>query len=56
MLAAPAGRLRQLITSHAPHIQVVVLRSRHAARRYLADVPAQMTANAREAAIDGDYG
>jgi adenylate kinase family enzyme len=35
-----APRVRQLIAGHARDAQVVVLRSRHAARRYLADVAA----------------
>lgn len=45
-----APRVRQLITSHAAHAQVVVLRNRRAARRYLADVASSVSANARVAA------
>ena len=37
-----APRVRALITSHAGHAQVTVLRSRAAARRYLADPAATM--------------
>lgn len=44
--------VRQLVTSHAPHAQVIVLRNRRAVRRYLTDVAAPVTATAREAAAD----
>jgi adenylate kinase family enzyme len=40
-----APRVRQLIAGHAADAQVVVLRSRRAARRYLADVVASASAN-----------
>ena len=39
-----APRVRQLIAGHAGDAQVVVLRSRHAAQRYLADVAAHGSA------------
>jgi hypothetical protein len=40
-----APRVRQLIAGHAGDAQVVVLRSRRAARRYLADVVAPASAH-----------
>jgi len=42
-----APRVRQLIAGHAGDAQVVVLRSRHAAQRYLADVAAHGSALCR---------
>ncbi len=45
-----APRVRPLITSHAVHAQVVVLRDRRAVRRYLVDVAASVAATARVAA------
>ena len=43
-----APRVRHLIAGHAGDAQVVVLRSRHAARRYLADVAAPGSALRRQ--------
>jgi adenylate kinase family enzyme len=45
-----APRVRQLVVSHAAHVQVVVLRNRRAVRRYLAYVTASASATARAAA------
>jgi hypothetical protein len=45
-----APRVRHLIAGHAGDAQVVVLSSRHAARRYLADVAAQGVCPASAAA------
>ena len=46
-----APRVRQLIADHAGDAQVVVLRSRRAARRYLASVPATQSAAAPAVAV-----
>jgi hypothetical protein len=46
-----APRVRELIVGHAGDAQVVVLRSRHATRRYLAGVAAPGSATASAVAV-----